>query len=284
MRDLHQPVMAREVIEKLHVKRLARYIDATVGTGGHAAEIMGRGGVVLGIDADFRMLEIARKNLGEDKVTLVGGNFRDIDRLAAENGFDKVDGILFDLGISSVHLDSDERGFSFRKLDAPLDMRLDPERQNVSAADLLNSLREDQLRELFSVTGVGGLARKVVEQRKAGPIRTVGDFIALMGEGRHGKLHPATKAFLALRIAVNSELISLKEALPKAYELLEPGGRMAVISFHSGEDSIVKRAFGEFEEKGFGKSEGLVRPLPGEIEKNPRARSAVMRIFRKGEV
>lgn len=286
--DYHEPVMVREVIEALHINKGSLYVDATVSTGGHAVEIVRRGGKVLGIDMDPQMLKVAERRLegviARPSFKLVHGNFKDIDVLAKENGFDKVSGILFDLGVSNIHLTSPNRGFSFENPDAPLDMRIDSTTQGVTGADLLTALRKDQLIDLFRITMEPGSARwlvnRLIEERERISIKTVGDFLRI-SQGLRGKpgLNPATLPFLALRIAVNSELENLAEALPKAYELLLPSGRLVVISFHSGEDAIVKRFFKESPRRIL--TEKPILPEEGEVEKNPRARSAKMRVLEK---
>ncbi len=289
----HESVMVDQVISALHIcsrskhlKKACKYIDATLGTGGHTLEILKLGGEVLGIDLDPKMVEMSRKRIGKeildrDKYSLVNGNFTDIDRIAKENGFEKVSGILLDLGVSNLHLKDLERGFSFANREAPLDMRINPEAQGVKASDLLNILREDQLRNLFEVTIEPGpakwISKKVTEFRKRSPILKVNDMLEIcdgLRTGKHG-LNEATLPFLALRIAVNSELENLKEVLPKAYNLLEVGGRLVVISFHSGEDKIVKDFM-----TGKGVS-GFDIASADELEGNPRARSAKMRILEK---
>jgi len=270
--NYHESVMVREVIENLHIKKACKYIDATVGTGGHTLEIIKAGGKVLGIEADPEMLAIAGKRLGT-KAKLILGNFINIDEIAEREGFEKVSGILFDLGVTNMHLTDDARGFSFSNPDNPLDMRINPAAQGVKALDLVNVLRQDQLEELFGVTmekgGARWLAKRVLERR---PMSKVGDFLQVCA-GLRGKpgISPATLPFLALRIAVNSELDNLREALPKAFSLLTKGGRMIVISFHSGEDRIVKKFGG-------GK---IILPSAEEIELNPRARSAKMRVIER---
>lgn len=272
MNNYHESIMVREVLESLHLEKARKYIDATLGTGGHTEAIINAGGDVLGIEADPEMLAIAKKRLGTE-AKLVLGNFIEVDRIAGENGFEKVSGILFDLGVTNIQLTGDGRGFSFGNPEAGLDMRLNPETQGVTAADLLNALRRDQLEELFGVTMEGGPARWITKRiLEARPIKTVGEFLEVC-RGLRGKpgLSEATLPFLALRIAVNSELTNLEIALPKAYGLLKDGGRMIVISFHSGEDRIVKN-FGENK---------LILPGKEEISRNPRARSAKMRVFEK---
>lgn len=310
---IHEPVLVDEVIkalgikEKAHLNHQARcrhrlpkqklFIDATIGTAGHSIEIVKRNGRVLGIDADEKMLKIVLERLkiacptphqsGEKCLKLVQGNFKDIFKLAENSQFTKVDGIIFDLGISNVHLRDDNRGFSFIDESKLLDMRLDIRSQKVTAADLLNSLRVDQLVEMFakvlSKRQAQILAKKIVLKRKEEKIETVGDLLEIIGKIKSYKLHPATKPFLALRMAVNSELENLKKALPSAFELLKPKGRLAVISFHSGEDRIVKNFFRSIQKKD--KAEILTKkpqvPTKKEILKNPKARSAKLRVLQK---
>lgn len=279
----HEPVMVHEIIKALHIKNKGRYIDATLGAGGHAVEIVKKGGQLLGIEADPEMLEIAKKKvLG--KVIL--GNFRDIDQIAQGEGFAKVDGIIFDLGVSTLHYKKLKRGFSFLGESEPLDMRLNPKEQSVTAANLLNGLRREQLTQVFApVLGdwpARQLTRKIVTARARKPLEKVSDFLVVIGEHK-GARHPATKAFLALRMAVNSELPNLKEALPKAFALLESGGRLAIITFHSLEDALVKSFFREMASLGRAKmiNKKPVLPRLTEIGDNPSARSAKLRVLEK---
>ncbi len=290
--NYHESVLIKETVDGLHINFGGTYIDATLGNGGHTLEILKAGGHVLGIEMDPKMLEIARERIGTeikdvDSYKLVRGNFIDIDNHAKANGFESVDGIVFDLGVTNLHLKNLERGFSFENSGAELDMRLDPESQGVKAADLLNVLREDQLEDLFKVTLEPGAAKwitgRVLHSRDAKPISSVGDMLEIcegLNTGKH--LSEATLPFLALRIAVNSELINLKEALPKAFGLLSKGGRLLVISFHSGEDVIVKDFFKEEIAKG---AEAITfKPVmadPEEVNQNRRARSAKLRIIKK---
>ena len=296
--ELHESVLVQEVLQALHIsnksehfEKARKYIDATVGNGGHALEILKKGGYVLGIDLDPKMLAIAEERLkdsGEKDYKLVNGNFTEIDRIAKENGFSPVDGILFDLGVTNLHLTDAERGFSFENPEAPLDMRIDPQTQGVKAADLLNVLREDQLEDLFEVTLEPGAAKwitgRVLHSRVEKPIVTVGDMLEVSEGLRTGKagLNEATLPFLALRIAVNSELSNLEEALPKAFEILGKGGRLVVISFHSGEDARVKNFFKEKSKSGARII--TFKPILAdeeEIALNRRARSAKMRVLEK---
>lgn len=275
----HESVMVREVIENLHINIGSLYIDGTLGTGGHALEIIKAGGQVLGIEADPAMLAIARKRLEieieKNKTKLVLGNFVSIDTIANENSFTNISGIVLDLGVTNLHLTGEDRGFSFSNsnLKSGLDMRLNPQTQGVKASDLLNALRADQLTDLFEVTMDKSSARwlvaRILESR---PINTVGEFKAIADGLKHkAKLNPLTLPFLALRIAVNNELDNLEVVLPKAFELLQPKGRLLVITFHSGEDRIVKKF----------RSNILVLPSTEEISKNPKARSAKLRVFEK---
>jgi 16S rRNA (cytosine1402-N4)-methyltransferase len=299
----HESVLTREVLKNLGLdaplKKQARFIDATIGTGGHALAILKANGSVLGIDADKRILKIAEKRLKDACPTLnqeiqssfklANGNFRNIDKISKKENFDQVDGILFDLGVSNLHLKSQTRGFSFEIESANLDMRIDPETQGVTAADLLNGLRKDQLIELFSQVMILPKARKLANQiiltREDSLINKTADFLEIVKKARinGGKLHPATLPFLALRIAVNSELDNLEEALPKAFSLLKKGGRLVVISFHSEEDVLVKRFFKSEQKKGLAKiiTEKPITPSGEEITKNPRARSAKLRCLEK---
>jgi 16S rRNA (cytosine1402-N4)-methyltransferase len=286
----HEPVMVHEVIERLHIKKGGKYIDATVGAGGHAAEILKKGGELLGLEADPEMLEIAKKNLKSACpgffCKLQHGNFRDLDQIAQEEDFSEVDGIVFDLGISTLHYKKLERGFSFAQRQEPLDMRLDPERQSVTAANLLNGLRKEQLTQVFApVLGdwpARKLAQKIVVARDKKPLEKVGHFLEIIGSQR-GKLHPATKAFLAVRMAVNSELPNLKEALPKAFAILGSKGRLVIITFNSLEDALVKSFFREMAGGNQAKLVTKKPILPGvrEIENNPSARSAKLRVLEK---
>ncbi len=299
----HEPVLTREVLKFLgldvHLKKEARFIDATLGTAGHTLAMVKAGGRVLGIDADKKILAIARKRLEDacpalnqeiqSSFKLINGNFKNIDRIAKEENFEKVDGILFDLGVSNLHLKSETRGFSFESGSAKLDMRIDSESQAVTAADLLNGLRKDQLIDLFSQVMIEpiarGLAKQIILAREESSIDKTADFLEIVEKAKinGGKLHPATLPFLALRIAVNSELENLKEALPKAFDLLDQKGRLVIISFHSGEDALVKKFFKEKQKEGLAKilTKKPITPSGEEATENPRARSAKLRCLEK---
>ncbi len=297
---VHKSVLVKEVFEALdltrfaHLNRPVKLIDATVGTGGHALVALKVGIDVLGIDMDPVMLEVAQQRLKEACPTtnpkvggsfkLVQGNFRKIDEIATANGFSQVEGIVFDLGVSNVHFKADPRGFSFEDPEARLDMRLDPKSQGVTASNLLNGLRRDQLEALFEATMelriAREVARRVEKERSIKPFVTVGDFLGVLGGLKARKLHPATRAFLALRMAVGSELGNLLEALPRALGLLSPGARLAVISFHSGEDGVVKDFF-KNSSQGRVITPKPITPSPFETAENPRSRSAKLRVLEK---
>lgn len=245
----HTPVLLAETIEGLQVRQGGSYIDGTLGGGGHTTAILAAGaGKVLGIDRDPAALEAAAARLaGErDRLTLEHGDFREIGMIARAHGFTDVAGVLLDIGVSSHQLDVAERGFSFN-MDAPLDMRMDPTRGQ-TAADLVNTLPEVELADLIYRYGEERasrrIARRIVERRTTAPITTTAELAALVKRavgGKDSRIHPATRTFQALRIATNDELGALEEALPAATELLAPGGRLAVITFHSLEDRIAKQ-------------------------------------------
>lgn len=277
--------MVSEVLAHLNKKnqRLPagrQVIDATLGTGGHSLKLLEAGVRVLGIEGDPEILEIAKERLEKFDCKLIHGNFKDIDKIARENGFNRVDGILFDLGVSNLQLMDEERGFSFSNPNASLDMRIDKDYQEVTGAMLLNVLRMDQLENMFSKildsSSARWIAKRVLDKRETQAISTVGDFLDIC-EGLRGKakLNPATLPFLALRIAVNSELENLHEALPKAYDLLEVGGKLLIITFHSGEEEVVKSFSNEFV--------GPIKPTFEEVNLNPKSRSAELFVLTRNK-
>ncbi len=300
----HLPVLYQEIIHALRPHSPGRYVDGTVGAGGHARGILeacAPDGELLGLDLDPQALALARETLAPfgRRAHLAQASYTSLPRQLGQLGWEAVDGILLDLGLSSMQLDTPERGFSFQH-DAPLDMRFDPANP-VTAASLVNGLDEDELTDLLfrfgEETNARRIARAVVRAR---PLQTTRQLAAVIEaiSPRRGRVHPATRAFQALRIAVNEELASVAEALPKAAASLRSGGRLAVISFHSLEDRIVKDFFRE-------QSRDLVNPpytpihaeerkailkeinrkpiIPSEeeIKNNPRARSAKLRIAEK---
>ncbi|MFN8482867.1 MAG: 16S rRNA (cytosine(1402)-N(4))-methyltransferase RsmH [Anaerolineae bacterium] len=245
----HIPVLLARTIELLNVRQGGRYIDGTVGAGGHALALLeasGPHGRLLGLDQDPNALQIAGARLPQDQVVLVNANFRDLRSVAGEHGFTDVDGILLDLGVSSLQFDTPERGFAFLH-DAPLDMRMHPAAP-VTAADLVNGLPEGELADLIYEYGEEPASRRIARAVVAArPIETTGRLAQVVaraaGKPGHWRIHPATRTFQALRIAVNDELGALTAALPQAVSLLAAEGRLAVISFHSLEDRIVKTFF-----------------------------------------
>jgi len=298
---IHVPVLRQTAIELLNVRPGARYIDCTLGMGGHAAAILERclpGGSLRGIDADPKAIEMAGKVLGHfgPAVVLVNENFGHLEDICNKHGFRPVDGILLDLGISSLQLEDMARGFSFR-FDAPLDMRFNPG-QSVTAADMVNKLSEGELADIFRQYGEEHqsrlIARRIVSNR---PINTTLQLVQIIeqasGSGG-GRIHPATRTFQALRIAVNQELANLEEVLKQAVDLLHSGGRLVVISYHSLEDRMVKQ-FVQRESKGCLCppdvplcgcrhaptlkiiSQKVIMASTAEIEANPRSRSAKLR-------
>jgi 16S rRNA (cytosine1402-N4)-methyltransferase len=297
----HIPVLYQEVLTGLQIKPGGRYIDATVGGGGHASGILvasAPDGDLLGIDADPMAVALAGERLAESgkRVALVQGNFADLEGIALEHGFCPVDGILLDLGLSSLQLEAEGRGFSFQ-LDGPLDMRFDPS-QTTTAADLVNGLSVEELADILFRYGEEPRSRRIARAIVAGrPIHTTGELAALVERavGRRRRLHPATRTFQALRVAINEELECLAEALPQALRLLMSGGRLAIISFHSLEDRKVKQFFRNEARDclcppevpvcicGHRATLGIVtkkpiRPSAEEVAANPRSRSAKLRI------
>lgn len=287
MEAVHKPVLLREVLDILQVKPGGRYIDATCGEGGHAAAILGKGGEVLCVDQDPSILKRAKSRLS-GKASFAAGNFRDILEIAKENGFTDADGVLMDLGISSWHFEESGRGFTFQK-DEPLDMRANPT-LSVTAADLLDGLTKNELEKLFRQYGeeerAGKLARAIVSARAVRPLSSTFDLVEVVEKAKgikKGKLHPATKVFQALRIAVNDEINNLRSALPRAFEAIRAGGTLAVVSFQSLEDRVVKDLFRDWEKDGLGEilTKKPVTPSEREAEANPRSRSAKLRGIRK---
>jgi 16S rRNA (cytosine1402-N4)-methyltransferase len=279
----HVSVLLQPVIEFLAPRDAGRYIDATLGAGGHAAAILDASapsGRLLGLDADPHALALAAQNLERfgARVQLAHTNFENLHAIAAAHGFASADGIVLDLGLSSMQLKDAARGFSFLT-DGALDMRFDPN-DSTTAADLVNTLSEKELADLIFEYGEERasrrLARAIVYARPIRTARQLADVIA-RAVGRRGKIHPATRTFQALRIAVNRELAVLACVLPQVIETLKPGGRVAMISFHSLEDRRVKYFFRESEQLRV-LTKHPVQPADEEIAANPRSRSAKLRV------
>jgi len=283
MKFFHKSVLYKEALDALDVRQGETYVDATLAGGGHTEGILKAGGKVIGIDLDPEALSFVKDKLSSDRLILEEGNFSQIDKILEKHAVSQVAGVLFDLGVSSHQLDTRQRGFGFKNA-TPLDMRMSP-KLSVTAADLINGLNEGELYELFTKLGeehyARRIARAVVAYRSEQKIEQTDQLATLVEKvmvGSHAtKVHPATRIFLALRIAVNDELNNLKEALPKATERLKKGGRLVVISFHSLEDRIVKdfiKANANLKDL----TKKPVVPTEREIKENPRARSAKLRV------
>ncbi|MEJ2736091.1 MAG: 16S rRNA (cytosine(1402)-N(4))-methyltransferase RsmH [Anaerolineae bacterium] len=303
----HVPVLYKEVLAWLQPRPDGRYIDATLGGGGHASGILAASapnGRLLGLDADPEAIAFASDILRPfgERVVLKAANARHLEAIARPLGFSQVDGVLLDLGLSSRQLADAERGFSFSQ-DGPLDMRLNSS-QGQNAADLVNHLPETELADLLWHYGEERHSRRIARAIVAGrPLTTTGQLADLVVQtvGRREKIHPATRTFQALRIAVNDELEALDQALPQARDLLRPGGRVAVIAFHSLEDRLVKRFYQRESRDCLCPPEVLVcvcehqaslrvltskpvRPTADEIARNPRSRSARLRVAERLDV
>jgi 16S rRNA (cytosine1402-N4)-methyltransferase len=300
----HQPVLYHEIIHALQPKNAGHYVDGTLGAGSHARGILEAckpEGRLLGLDVDPQALALARETLAPygQRAHLLQASYDSLAGILQEIGWDKVDGILLDLGLSSMQLDTPERGFSFQH-DAPLDMRFNPA-SPTSAADLVNILPQEELADLIYRYGEERASRRIAQAIvKARPLQTTRQLAAVIEAilPRKGRVHPATQTFQALRIAVNEELDRVKNVLPQAVAALKSGGRLAIISFHSLEDRIVKEYFRK-------ESRDCICPprqpvctcghkatlkevtrkpiIPGEAETkaNPRARSAKLRVTEK---
>lgn len=307
----HRSVLLEETIEGLHIKPDGIYVDGTLGGGGHAFEVcscLGNKGIFVGVDQDAAAIEAAGQRLkgfGE-KVRIVRSNYRDVKSQLQKLGIDKVDGIILDLGVSSYQLDTAERGFSYRE-DAPLDMRMDT-RQVRTARDIVNEYSEMELFHVIRDYGedrfAKNIAKHLVKRRKEKPVETTGELaeiikgaIPMKYQKKSG--HPAKRTFQAIRIELNRELEVLKDSLDDMIELLNPGGRLCIITFHSLEDRIVKSAFRRNENpctcppdfpvcvcgnvsKGRIVTKKPVLPGEREMEENSRSKSAKLRIFERG--
>ncbi len=286
----HEPVMVDEVLQVLVTEPAGFYLDATLGLGGHAEAILrtiSAQGRLLGLDMDPEALQAAANRLQSHpgRFRAVRANFRTLGQVLEKEKFFPLAGALFDLGVSSMHFDKPERGFSFQR-EGPLDMRLDPANP-LTAGTIVNNWPAEQLALLFKEFGEEPaalrIARSIESRRRSKPFKTtteLADFIA--GILPRGKTHPATRTFMALRIAVNAELENLTRGLESVLPYLRRGGRLAVISFHSLEDRIVKNIFSSFVEQGVCRSvAAAATPSSGEISRNPRSRSAKLRIVEK---
>ena len=304
----HEPVMVKEVIESLLVSKTGIYVDCTVGGAGHSYAILKETDAFLvGIDCDDQALQYAEKRLAEfgSRKVLIKANFADLGKILKDLNIEKVDGVLLDLGVSSHQLDTEQRGFSFNQ-QALLDMRMDRSLK-ISAYDIVNSFAQDELENIIRLYGeekmAARIARAISKKRQQSPIETTIELASIIASCMPAKLkwqkiHPATRTFQAIRIAVNNELDNIKPAIDAAAEALKPGGRLCVISFHSLEDRIVKneiRFLGgvctcpkdvpfcvcQKEAKLINLTPKVIVPSAEEIESNPRARSAKLRVARR---
>lgn len=301
----HEPVMRDEVLSWLVGNKTGVYVDGTIGGGGHALAILENTRAhLIGIDRDAEAIRAARQRLEpfQSRVTLVKGNFADLASVLGGLGIEKVDGVILDLGVSSHQLDAAHRGFSFGR-SAPLDMRMDRD-EKLRAYDIVNSFTPSELEKVIRLYGeekmAARISRAIVRRRQASPIETTAELAALIARAmpqsmKHQKIHPATRTFQAIRIAVNRELDALASGIHAAVPALSAGGRLGVISFHSLEDRIVKHTFLDLaaacvcpkdvpycicHKQAVVKvlTRKALTPSPEEIRRNPRARSAKLRV------
>jgi 16S rRNA (cytosine1402-N4)-methyltransferase len=284
--------MLKEVLWWFNIRERGVYLDCTVGAGGHSRAILDemRGKVrIIGIDRDEEALKIASQELKEykEQITLIKANFKELPQILKEENVGLVNGIIYDLGLSSMQLDSQTRGFSFRWT-APLDMRMDSS-QALTAAHLVGELSQKELEDIFFELGEERWARRIaefiVEERRQNPIKTTLNLLEVMRRAvpakfrRGRRTHFATRVFQALRIKVNEELENLKVSLSYSFDLLQKEGRVCVISYHSLEDRIVKQKFNEAKEEKLNiLTKKVIRPSKKEVRINPRARSAKLRV------
>jgi 16S rRNA (cytosine1402-N4)-methyltransferase len=287
--ESHTPVLVEEVMQWLEIKPDGIYVDATLGAGGHSAEIAkrlvsGSHGRLISLDQDERALELARENLKpwKDRVTLVKSPFSKIAEVVHELGIPKVDGVLADLGVSSMQLDQSARGFSFREA-GPLDMRMDAEGE-LTADEIVNQWSEKEIADLLYREADEHDSRRIAKAIvRARPLRDTAHLATTVAGARkqwgRQRLHPATKTFLALRIAVNREMEELGQFLSRTPATITPGGRWVVLSYHSREDRLVKHAFQEGEREGTLRvlTRHVIQPSEAEQANNPRSRSAKLR-------
>ena len=291
----HVPVMSAEIVDYIDPSPGDTIVDATIGCGGHARPILERvrpTGRVIGIDQDKDALECAKENLKEfsDSLFLVNENFRNLDQILKTLEIEKIDGIVFDLGISSLQIDTPDRGFSI-KHSAPLDMRMN-RAGRVSAFELVNNLPLEEISRILKEYGEerfhAAIARAIIERRRRSQITTTGELAEIVVGAQRGhkfyKIHPATRTFQAFRIAVNDEIESFRQALTACAKYLAPGARVCVLSYHSIEDRVAKQVLRDFEREDTLKrlTKKPSRPSQTELSQNPRSRSAKLRVAEKG--
>ncbi len=288
----HEPVMLKETVEFMQPEEGKSFVDCTLGDGGHSLELLKKGSRVLGIDVYEAAIHRAEERFAAELVTqnFVGkiGNFKNLEKIVNESGFNKVNGILLDLGYSSYELEDAGIGLSFQS-DGPLDMRLD-KNLSVTAADLVNSLPETQLAQIIGAYGGERMAKSftaaIVKARGVKRFQTTKDLSDLLAgvapsNYENGRINPATRTFQALRIAVNDELENLSNALPQAARLLQPGGRILVITFHSLEDKIVKDFAKSAQPSLRAVTKKPIVPSEQEVRQNSRSRSAKLRVYER---
>lgn len=290
----HIPVLLKEVLKYLNPQTGQNFIDCTVGFAGHTLPLLEKNkpnGKVLGIEIDEKVLEILKKKITSERLILAQGNFTDLKKIAKENSFYPINGILFDLGMSSWQIEEKGRGFSFRR-NEPLDMRFESRASSLTAEEIINQWPKEELIKIFQEYGEERYARRIAHRvcqtRQIQPIKTTNQLVEIIQQAvpnryQHRRIHFATLTFQALRIAVNDELNNLKKALPQALEILEKNGKLAIISFHSLEDRIVKIFFRETAKEGNLKilTKKPIRPGQEEVNLNPRSRSARLRVALK---
>ncbi len=295
---MHIPVLLKEIIEGFDPKENQNYIDCTLGEGGHSLEILKRilpNGKLLGIDFDSRNIDLVKtlfneSELKEDNYILVNDNFKNLSQIVKQNKFENISGILFDLGLNSYFLDESKRGFSFR-FNEYLDMRFDP-KTSLTAYDIVNTFPKTELENILLNLGEETFYKQIIDEiiktRKIKEIKTTYDLNEVIYKAtprwyKHRKIHPSTKTFMALRIYVNQELENLKTAIESACNLVSLHGRIAIISFHSLEDRIVKTYFKELVNNKEFKyvNKKVIIPKWNEIKQNKRSRSAKLRIIEK---
>jgi 16S rRNA (cytosine1402-N4)-methyltransferase len=283
---IHLPVLVEELMEMLSPSGDGIYVDATLGGGGHTKEILkrlGENGIVIGMDRDEEMLGRIRRSLSDRRVRFLYGSFSEIGRKVRGIGFNEIDGLIMDTGLSMMQLKDEERGFSFRS-DAPLDMRMD-RRLEITASDIVNGWHRSEIERILREYGeerkASRIADMIVRERKKRKIERCSTLATICERayGRRGRIHPATRTFQALRIAVNDELNELSKGLEDGAGLLRKGGRLCVMTYHSLEDRIVKRFFMAGEKEGYLRrlNKKPVVPARTEILRNPSSRSAKLR-------
>ena len=293
---LHQPVLLEEVLEGLNLKEGKKIFDGTLGSGGYSEKILekiGKKGILIATDLDKNSIKIAKKRIGsKENFKIFQKSFSEIKEILKELKIEKIDGIVLDLGWSSDQFQKFGKGFSFQNLDEELIMAFDEKKVKWTAKDILNFWTEEEIADIIfqygEERGARLIAKKIIQKRKEKEIQKVRDLVEIIDEAigkfyRNKKIHSATKTFQALRIAVNQELDVLEKALKDGIKVLDKNGRFLVVTFHSLEDRLVKNIFRDWEKGGLGKriNKKVIKPTFEEIKKNPKSRSAKLRIFEK---